>query len=164
MDRLEWTLYISGAICCLLIAREDFRFREIRWLWFLLFGGLGVALGINKWGSAYPEIHYPGLLMVLIMIGLVVMYFRLRRKERVMDSFLGWGDVVMLLALVLWLEVQAFLFFYVAGLSLTVIYYGLMQYFKKLPKNHPIPLAGILALAFIIYWPVQNLLLKDIFY
>lgn len=164
MDWIEWTCYVSGAVFCLLIAWEDFRFREIRWFWFLLFGGLGIMQGIMTLGSDYFGIHLPGLVMIALMIGLVVLYFRLKRNGPVMDSFLGWGDVIMLIALVLWLEAQAFLLFYVVGLSLTVLYYGLMQRLKKLPKDHPIPLAGILAIAFVIFWPIHTFLLRDFFH
>ncbi|MEL6654571.1 MAG: hypothetical protein AAFQ87_27600 [Bacteroidota bacterium] len=139
-----------GLLAAAWIAWEDFRNREINILAFAAFALLGV-LSVPSLLS--PVFYLPRLLslsIIVFMLGVIWLVFR-RKGAAVMDNQLGWGDVVMLLCLAIWLDTQTFLYLFTLTTSVLVIGYLILQRMGKLSTDHPIPLAGWLAISFMIY-------------
>lgn len=137
-----------GWLCCLVIARQDFRRREIHVGPLLLFGLLGGIIRFREWGQVFWHFFLTNVLVVAILLGTILLYFRIRGDAEVMDVKLGWGDIVMLLTLAAWMEPFNYLLLYSLTTSVLSLVYGLLRRYKRIDAQYPIPLAGWLALAF----------------
>ncbi len=137
-----------GWICCLVIARQDFRRREIHVGPLLLFGLLGGLIRYREWGQVFWHFFLSNIIVVGILLVSILLFFRLKGEKEVMDVKLGWGDIVMLLGLASWMEPTNFLLLYSLTTAILSLLYSLLRRFKLIDKSYPIPLAGWWALAF----------------
>lgn len=145
-----WILLLGVAwICCLIIAQQDFRHREIHVAPLIVFGILGGLIHWREWGSIFWQHLIANVVVVGLLLGSILLYFRLRGDHQVMDVKLGWGDIVMLLCLASWLEPLPYLILYCACTSLLTLVYGMLRQARQIDAQYPIPLAGWLAIAFV---------------
>lgn len=142
---------IAGMLAAAWIAKEDFTTRTIPLYAFGLFALLGTLYQYQKVGLSFWQPFLINGGIVAFMLILVFIIYRIKSREGVMDRVLGWGDVVMLLCLGLWLDPTVFLYLYTLTTCGLVLGYAFLQRAGKLPPNHPIPLAGWLGLAFIAW-------------
>lgn len=145
-----------GLLAALWIAWEDFKSREINIFAFVAFGLLGLLYP----QSLLDPLFYLSRIFNLLIIGIMLctIWLVFRNRGPVMDQKLGWGDVVMLLCLAIWLETESFLYLFTATTSLLVLGYFLLQKSGRLASDHPIPLAGWLSISFTL-WAAFSLFL-----
>jgi hypothetical protein len=144
-----WIGMLVGWTACVGIALADFRFREIHLFWLVVFGLAGGMARFQIWGPLFWTNWLTNILLTFFLLGVVLLFFRLRDGGKVMDVKLGWGDIVMLLALASWLHPLHFVLFYTCTVSLLCLGFLLLWQAGKIKRDYPIPLAGFLALAFL---------------
>ena len=137
---------------------EDFRKREISWplvvlVFILLFIQNYIQLSLNE---TIKQISF-NLFIVLIQLSSILFYIKLKKgfSEKVIDVYLGWGDLLLLIAFSPAFSPGSFLVFMLMVFLFTLIVYGLLLIFKINHKKE-IPLAGIFALFFILHLFTQQ--------
>ena len=155
MESLAYILGISGA---LLIAYQDIKDREIHLLAFLLFLGGAISMYFFNPLPDYWKSSLINLGFVFFMLLAVYLIFRLRGKQLRINKELGLGDILMLGILCFWFNAEQFIFFYALSLSLFSLLALLFIRLRKADKDYPIPLAGGLAIFFLLFFPFRNIL------
>lgn len=157
----NWTIwmlagYIAFAFVLLLILIEDFRFRGVRWWYFLLAALLAAGVEFSYFRIEDVIIN---TCFTLIQVAMLSLYFSIkeRRLVNITRQYLGWGDILFWLVLCLLFSPLNFvLFFMVSMLFVSMIVAGWKLSGIK-PAMTTVPLAGIQALAVLILMAVANL-------
>ena len=145
----------AGLALAGLIALEDFTERRIH-LWLMIaFCGMGIAYTLLLHPALFWTTIATNLLLVTLIWLTVCIWFRLKGETNIMDNLLGWGDVVMLVGLAVWLPPTYFVAVYFAGTLVALSAWAVLQFYKKIPEEYPIPLAGWLALVFMTGLPLS---------
>ncbi len=139
--------YILGLVSGLIIGIQDARHREIT-LWPILgLWGSGFAIQYGKPWMVIVSDFSLNILFVALLMGILILYFRLRGKSSIMDSMIGWGDVLVLGAAGTWFNLPGYLLFYACSVVLAlVISIGYLMVRKLDWRTYPIPLASYLVL------------------
>ncbi len=136
---------VFSCVSSFFIGTADFKSRSVRLLWFLcLFAGLAVWSFLHY---GYPDfLYYTGINWFIVLLYIATLkgylYLKYGSQAILLDTFLGKGDVIMLLAIAPLLPHVGFIVFVTAsaiiGLLLHFFYYRSRQ-------QTLIPLAGIQA-------------------
>ncbi|MCI4668090.1 MAG: hypothetical protein MRZ79_08005 [Bacteroidia bacterium] len=160
---MKYFLYMLGILCFIGILMEDFRSRKIHIGWFIgtvIFGISGILL--KKEGWILDDLT-KNIVFVSILLASTYTIFKIRKRGKFIDRFMGLGDVVMLYCLSLWLDPMGLYILFIGSTCITVFAVGLLAFFKKIePENYPIPLAGIWSICFILMLG-KELLIPEIF-
>lgn len=149
---------LYGVLCLTVfgIAYEDFRFRQIRVLFFAIFFVSLFLLLIITWPlSVLIHNTLVNLLFMSIQIASLQIYFWVKEKRWswIFDRKLGWGDVVFWLCILPVWPLMPFVLFLVSSLIFSLLCYTLI--FRK--KHATIPLAGLQALFFLLIFMSERL-------
>ncbi|MDX2247955.1 MAG: prepilin peptidase [Bacteroidia bacterium] len=150
-----------GAGNCLITACQDFRYREIHLLPLIFFALSGVFYRYSESGWAFLGEWLTNLTLLASMLSLVWLFYRIKGTKKVMDVKMGWGDVIFLAILGIWLKPFSFLFFYSANTFLLSIVFVLGRMTGMIPETYPIPLAGVLGIAFSVFMPLWHFFLPE---
>ena len=122
------------------IAYQDFKQRAISWYWPVLLFGVSAFSGWNLYGAEMLKNVVFNLVFLVILFSIVTIYFSLKAKKltNIFDVFIGWGDVVFLLALVPFFHPLDFVLFYTFSTILALMAALVL-------KGKEIPYAGILS-------------------
>ena len=140
-------------ISALAICWQDFRERQIHIIWM---GLMAISGGLYRYvteGLAFLPDIWANTLIIALMVLLILIWYRLKGETQVMDHKLGWGDVVMFGVLGIWLPPFTFIFFYSGCMFLFTIIMLMAQISGRISRDFSIPLAGMLGLAFVIFFP-----------
>ena len=147
-------IFLSGAVLIILgiIAYQDFKYRAVYWICFPV---LAVLLGIQKtidngFQSFLTESLFTGGFLLLQFL-VLWLYFTIRYRKPInlTNGYLGWGDILFLLAACFYLSPLNYVVFYVGSLVVAIVYAITDRLiFKK--DDLTIPLAGIQALLFVL--------------
>ena len=154
---------MAASLCALLLAYQDLKNRWVSLYMLLVLGGVGLVWALYVQGmSALPTIGM-NLGFVVLMLGGVWSYFRLRYgRIPFWDVQLGWGDVVFWLVLCPWFDVGGYVLFFCGSLILVLLIVGLWQWKRSASAPFKIPLAGLLALIWIPSWLAYQFLQPQI--
>ena len=96
------------------IAYQDFKQRAISWYWPVLLFAVSAFSGWNLYGTEMFKNIAFNLAFLVILFSSVTIYFSVKTKKltNIFDVFIGWGDVVFLLALVPFFHPLDFVLFY----------------------------------------------------
>lgn len=137
---------------CLLIL-EDFNLREISWPLIVL---IFVLLGIKNWNTEdltplLSNILF-NFLFIIIQVISILLYVRISKgwKVKVIDHYLGWGDILLLIALAPAFVPFHFILFVLITLLATLVLYSSFRLLNIKHKKE-IPLAGIFSAFFILH-------------
>ena len=140
-------LLILGTLWVIVL--QDLRSRSVYWLAFPVLIGL---LLIFRYQSGYTLRSLTSPLIVnvaflVLQFGLLTAYFSLKNKKliNVTAELLGWGDLLFLLSISVYLSALNFLVFYILSLVLILTGWLAWQFFSK-NKSQTVPLAGLQAL------------------
>lgn len=142
---------ITGLACCLIIGMQDIRSRQIS-LWpVLLLLLVGFVFRIHLPLAILMTDFGLNVAFVALLIGILIVYFRLRGKKQVLDHLIGWGDILFLIAAGAWFSLEYYLLFYalsvLLALTLSLLYFAI----KRIDAaSYPIPLAAYLATGGIV--------------
>ncbi|MEM7512992.1 MAG: prepilin peptidase [Bacteroidota bacterium] len=139
-----------GCICCVWIAYEDIRSREISLVPLLLFGasGLGYQYMQADVGWQFQVLTNVGAMLFLLSVVWVLYWMKYRRN--VLDVGLGWGDVFIFFGLACWYLSMEFMLFFSVNMCVWATLFSILLLRKKISEEYPIPLAGLLAIGFIL--------------
>lgn len=146
-----------GMVSAGLIAWQDFKDREIHIAYLIAFSLAGIALFFYQKGWESLMQLIPSILMVSLLLLFLVLLTKIWCGKPVMDRQLGWGDVFMLYGLACWWETYYFLIFYTLSSCLLAFIFLILQKQGKVSKGYPIPLAGIWAGAFLLFFPFPQM-------
>ena len=148
---------IGICICLLWIAYQDFKQRAVNVILFIVLALLlfGLNLSFGFWEDKYPHV-LANILFLVFQLGVIVVYFRIKtgRWEQVMDRKLGWGDIVFLCCLTLYMPFLNFFLFYAASLFLVLLATLVRKSWRDPEKG--VPLAGCQALLFVGYFIAER--------
>lgn len=131
------------------IAYQDFKQRAISWYWPVLLFAVSSLSGWNLYGAEMLKHLVFNLVFLLILFSTVTIYFSVKAKKitNIFDVFIGWGDVVFLLALVPFFHPLDFVLFYTISTILSLIVAITL-------KGKEIPYAGILSALMIVTFTI----------
>jgi hypothetical protein len=145
--------YITTFVLLLLITVQDFRFRAISWIWIplLFISVLAKALFVSDSLVVLDSIMQ-NILFIVLQMGVLILYFSIRKKkfESVINSYIGWGDILFFVAIAPALCFGNFLLFIVFSILFILISYSILSIFK-INTDKQIPLAGIQSV-FLLFW------------
>jgi len=145
------TLKVLSLLLLAIIFWEDMRYRAVHWSLFPLLAVMLTGTYLTSHDGLNTLIMNAGsnIAFLVLQFILITLYFSIRQKSRVnvFNNLIGWGDVLLLLAICFYCSLLNFIGFYL--LSLLLILAGWITYrliFSKGSKQ--IPLAGLQALLF----------------
>jgi hypothetical protein len=132
---------------------QDFRFRAISWICIplLFISVLAKALFVSD-SLVVLDYIMQNILFIILQMGVLILYFSIRKKkfESVINSYIGWGDILFFVAIAPALCFGNFLLFIVFSILFILISYSILSIFK-INTNKQIPLAGIQSV-FLLFW------------
>ena len=144
---------LTGAILFVLctITYQDFKYRAVYWICFPLLALLFSVYKITTVGFAglFTDIMFTcGFVLLQLLVLWLYFYIKYRKPVNLTNGYLGWGDILFLLAVCFYLSPVNYVMFYVVSLIVSI---GYALIAKLLMKNEQltIPLAGIQALLFV---------------
>ena len=137
-----------------LVFIQDMMSRAVYWIVFPILTALFIVLRILQHQQItelwQPVLFNMGFLTIQMLIVSAWFSFKNRRWVNVTAQFIGWGDILLLISIAFYLSFLNFLFFYIASLIIVLSIWLILPAVFKL-KNKHIPLAGLQALALILY-------------
>lgn len=138
------------------IIRDDFKYRLIHIAPFILLGVSGLAWqGLRKGWAFLPELGF-SLLIISLLLGGMSLWHWIRQREQVIGHKFGWGDVLMMGVVSIWLPPLVFLYAYTGLLLLLSLLYLLLHKLKKMNVQHSVPLAAWMGMALIFGFPLYH--------
>jgi hypothetical protein len=141
-------------VLLLVIFVQDIKSRSVYWILFPLLIVLFIVSDLvnhKSIGELWPSVLLNlGFLALQLLI--ITGWFSLKEKQWVNISMnlLGWGDILFLVSISLYLSFVNFLFFHVVSLLLALTSWFIWQLFTNKKSRH-VPLAGMQALAFAAF-------------
>lgn len=155
-------ILLSGAVLIVLIiiAYQDFKYRAVYWICFPV---LAVLLGIHKtidngFQSLLTESLFTvGFLLIQFLVLWLYFTIKYRKSINLTNGYLGWGDILFLLAVCFYLSPLNYVVFYVGSLMASIIYALANRLISK-KDTLTIPLAGIQALLFALLLIIAHMM------
>lgn len=158
MEAFEHISLGIGLLSAGFIGYQDLKDREIHLAAFIVFLAGAILHAFLTLRIAFMSEILINMGIISLIGFLLFLIFWLKGKKIQLDVELGMGDIVMLIALGFWFPPLQFILFYVFSLiSLSLIAISFLA-FKQVDTNYPIPLAGGLAIFFILLFPLRNVL------
>lgn len=165
---MAWLLGLLVAVVLVALAYQDFRSHSVS-LWLL------VALALGAGTTAQTKVPFTQWALhaginwgfIALQMGLIKLLFTLKRGAQVQlaDGLIGWGDILFLLASGLLFSPGNFLVFYISGLTVVLLGYGVYTKMSASGTNKEIPLAGGLSLWMLLFlvlqWSIPMLSLQN---
>lgn len=150
---MQVLFYIACFLILSVITLQDFKSRSISWVLIPL---LFVSTFIKGMEVEESEIIQSAILsnsiFIIFQLAVLIIYFSIKTKRVnwVVDQYIGWGDILFLLAISPVFCFGNFILFTVVSLMGTLLFYFGLTLFKK-NANPQIPLAGIQSM-FLMGW------------
>jgi len=139
-------------ILLILIIYQDFKFRAFSWI---LLPALFVAIiSTNLLEHELLHVLNSSILnfsFLVIQFCVISIYFSIKQNRviKIADHYIGWGDILLWVALCPLFSTINFILFYISSSIIVLIGWGLFRIASK-NKNHFIPLAGGVSLLMIV--------------
>ena len=146
---MQWMCYTLLCVSSVGIAYQDFKSRLIG-LWLVVIFALLNISGYLFSGSYYQLLENTAFLTCYLLFSYFVLqlyyFLKTRKFQRIIDTQIGWGDILLLFFTGICLEPVVMVYFFTASFVISIF---LSPFFSK--NNKQIPLAGILVLCYSIY-------------
>lgn len=144
---LNHLTYLGILLVLAFMVFQDFRYRGITWYLFPL---LAILLVFSARGNFSLFDAGLNLGFVILLVLLLTCYFSLRngRLLNILAGFLGFGDILLLVCIGVYLPVLVFVLFYAGSLLLILVGTGTYLKFRS-AAGYTVPLAGLQALLLI---------------
>ena len=148
---MQWLLLLMIAIVLLTMAFEDFKNRTVHAVLFPVLFLLSFVYAFYHL-DGYAILKNIGISFCFLALQgiLLVLYFVIKHKQwiNITDGYLGWGDVLFMLAILPFFSPLTYVLFYLSSLTVTIIF--VLMYKIVVKEMKFIPLAGIQALCLLI--------------
>jgi hypothetical protein len=141
-------LLIMVVFCLAFICYQDWLYRAVYWLCFPVLTILLFVLKYNSLGLEESLIHVGyGLAFLTFQLAILWTCFSIKRGKLInlTRDYLGWGDVLFLVAIAFYLSPGNYIIFYVISLIVVLLYTLLTGFLSAKTRNPHIPLAGLQA-------------------
>jgi len=128
------------------ICYQDFRYRSVSALHFCFLIIISLIQGvINNHPGAFFLFLGINVTFLFFLISAVTIYFSLKNRKiiNILDTYLGWGDVIFFISLCFMFSPVNFIIFFTTSLMISLVISGIIKLFRS--KYQHIPLAGIMA-------------------
>lgn len=146
--------FILSAVLLVAVAFQDFKRRQISW-WLL------PLLFLSLLFNALMTTNLKTILFSLaINVGFILLqhicltiYFSMKKGKgiNIINSYIGIGDILFLLVLCVSFSPLNFIVFYVAGLTITLLFSLVVKMLVKNNAWKEIPLVGMLSVVFMLF-------------
>jgi len=161
-------LQVVMMICLAFICYQDLEYRAVYWWCFPVLAVLMFTLKYKLSGLETTLNHAGyGITFFAFQLSILWAYFSIKNKEFVnlTNDYLGWGDILFLIAIAFYLSPGNYIVFYVASLIVVLLYTLIVMWLSNKDRNPHIPLAGlqaaILAILMLIDYTVPKFMLYD---
>lgn len=141
-------LSILMGLCLAFICYQDLKYRTVYWWAFPVLALLMFSLkcSFSGWQEALIHTGY-GMLFLSLQLAVLWGYFSIKNKKLInlTNNYLGWGDVLFLVAISCYLSPGNYVVFYVVSLLVVLVYILLTELLSGKQRNPHIPLAGLQA-------------------
>jgi hypothetical protein len=152
---MNYIFLIASTFILLTIAYQDFTSRSVVWVCFPL-------LALAGMGHSWLDTHSPSTLgawfsinigFLLLQFALLKAYFFIKEPARpaFIDSKIGWGDILFLVAACFFFSPLNFIIFYIGSLVFTICVYAALRWIFQRGGTWTVPLAGLQAVFFILF-------------
>lgn len=145
-------LQLMALLCLGFIFYQDMRYRAVYWLCFpfLCFLFLAIKQQQGILAELLAQVFY-NLLFLSSQLLLLWVYLSIKNRRAVYmtQQYLGWGDILFLITLSLYLSPANYVLFYVGSL-MVIISFLLVQRKIQTKTNPEIPLAGMQAMLLLL--------------
>jgi hypothetical protein len=157
---MKYVLDALGIICCAVIVYQDFRERKVSaWLLIVLSVALFLQTSLSSSVGTALENTLVNTLFVLFLLVTLTAYFSLRARRfvNIVDTYLGLGDILLLLGISSCFPLFNFVLYFTLSLLLTL---GGILILKllRISSKAEIPLAGALAITLGTLLAVSDLI------
>lgn len=146
-------LQIVMILCLAFICYQDLVYRAVYWFCFPVLAVVMLMLKYNFSGleEALTQAGY-GLAFLTVQLAILWIYFSIKKKTLVnlTNDYLGWGDVLFLVAIAFYLSPASYIIFYVISLIAVLLYTLLAALLSDNARNPHIPLAGLQAALLVL--------------
>ncbi len=147
-------IVLLGAMLIVLgvIVYQDFKYRAVYWICFPV---LAVVFCIDKildsglQSLLTDSLFSVGFLLLQLLVLWLYFIIKYRKSINLTNGYLGWGDILFLLAVCFYLSPVNYIVFYVVSLVIAIVFALIMRLLSK-KDELTIPLAGIQALLFML--------------
>ncbi len=142
---------IAVYLILLAIFIQDLKFRAVYWwLFVLLFVALGILVLQHGIDVPLGNLGF-NLIFFFLQLVLLSLYFTIKHGKlvNITKQYLGWGDVLFLVAITAYLSFLSFVAFYILSLLL-IVFFELIRAMVTKQQAHKIPLAGYQSLLLAI--------------
>jgi hypothetical protein len=151
---------LTAILLYILIAWQDFRYRAVNWILFLL---LAIAnISYSLYGLHMPLwalLQQTGLNVLLIgsQLLLLKLYFSLKNRKvvTIADRYIGWGDIVLYGTLCFLFPPLILMCFHLLSLLCCLLLYATLHFSHHEPDTRQVPLAGIQCCLLLIMAAIQ---------
>jgi hypothetical protein len=150
-----WIYLISLSICAVIISYQDFKTRLINVFVILLFGIINVAQYLLT-DTIYQFLENTVFTFVYFLFSYLVIhlfyFIKTKQFQKMLNAKVGWGDVLLFFFIGICQDPAHLIFFFTISFVLAVIFH-----FVFFRTNKQVPLAGVLAINYILYLLVFKL-------
>ncbi len=143
---------ILAVIILIVISFQDFKYRAISWYLPLVLGATLFFLKTdNEDVSATLIVIALNIVLLTVSIIGIVIYYSMKEKKlvNIFDTYIGWGDILMLYVFCFGFSFFNFILFYFLSLLLSIILYSTFLIIKKEIKL--IPFAATMSISALIH-------------
>lgn len=149
-----WLCWIVLILSGLAIIYQDLKTRLMSLWLILLFAIANITLYLLEY-SVYQFIENTIFCLCYFLFSFLILllfYFIKHKKiEKIIDSKIGWGDILVFIAIGICIEPLHLIFFFTCAFIFSIVVYFL--FFRK---KSSIPLAGLIILSYFIYRFIPN--------
>lgn len=141
-------LQMMVIFCLAFICYQDLLYRAVYWLCFPVLTILVFILKYKSSGLQETLIHASySIVFLTFQLATLWIYFSIKKRKNInlTRDYLGWGDVLFLVAITFYLSPGNYIVFYVISLIVVLLYTILTGFVSKKIQNLHIPLAGLQA-------------------
>lgn len=155
---MKTIMILLPAIPAAFLIAEDFRSREVRLLWLIALCVITLSTSFVHEGAVtvMSNVFFNVIFLLYLGIGaLIWVKIRFRRTGRRFSDYLGWGDIIFLLALTPLFGLREFLVFLLLAMTFSVVWWIITRYCKRLDTT--IPLVGTSGVLFCVHLIISAL-------
>ena len=146
----------------LIIAYQDFKSREISWFYLPIIFTIALVSQLYQGNLLWLNWLFSFVFLVFQLL-VVYLYFALKNKNfkiAFTDNFLGWGDILFLVAIVPLFDFKQYVIWYVFSLFFTLIFHLVFhQVFRRVlagkSNKITIPLVGWMGIFYTLVLLIQ---------
>jgi hypothetical protein len=135
----------------LLVLWQDIKYRSIYWWLPVPVFLTGIAFNYHF----IIEKLIPSTILLFAHLAIIYLYFFIKNKFKgayLNEDILGLGDVLILLSFTPYFNPAEMILFIFSGMIFSMIAFLAIRVYK--PKPHTVPLAGLISLFFIFFYPL----------